>query len=262
MSTCEITNEQYHCFDPQHKSGVYTKRFASNDGPGLSLEDPRMPVVRISWDQAQTFCRWLSQKTGLSFQLPTEAQWEYACRAGTRTALNYGDRDADFSRHANTADASLRVAPVATGGVDSNINLHKGNGIFESAIFGSVVPCDARFDDRHIVTAHVGSFQPNAWGLYDMHGNVYEWTRSSYRPYPYNPQDGRNQVDTPSEKTVRGGSWCDRPTRCRSAFRLSYPHWQRVFNVGFRVVVTPSDASEFVAQRKDSQTARFLSECP
>jgi len=87
-----------------------------------------------------------------------------------------------------------------------------------------------------VVTANVGSCGPNAWGLYDMHGNACEWTRTTYRPYPYKADDGRAHPSQAGRKVVRGGSWCDRPKRCRSAFRLSYPAWQRVHNVGFRVV--------------------------
>ena len=225
MGTCEIANAQYRCFDPEHDSGVYTKRYVSRDGPGMSLNRPDQPVLRVSWDRANAFCRWLSQKSGLRITLPTEAQWEYACRAGTCSPLNYGDLDTDFSQYANLADAALRVEPTDTGGLDSNINLHMGNGVFESAIYGSVVPCDARFNDRAVVTAPVGQYRPNAWGLHDMHGNVCEWTRSSYAAGA-----------SPEHKVVRSGSWVDRPKRSRSAMRLGYPTWQRVFNVGFRVV--------------------------
>jgi formylglycine-generating enzyme required for sulfatase activity len=235
MGAFEVTNEQYHRFDPEHRSGLYHKRFISKDGPGMSLEAPRQPVVRVSWERAQAYCRWLSRRTGLHFHVPTEAQWEYACRAGTNGALSYGSLDSDFSLHANMADDSLRVPLAATGGVTTNLNLHKGNGVFESALYGSVVPCIGRFNDRHTVTAEVGRFQPNPWGLYDMHGNVSEWTATAYGPYPCDARDGRHDPPSRGERVVRGGSWVDRPKRCRSAFRLSYPAWQRVFNVGFRV---------------------------
>jgi len=236
MGTCEITNELYMRFDPDHDSGYFTKRFQGPDGPGLSLAEPRQPVVRVSWQRALEFCRWLSRKTGAEFTLPSEAQWEYACRAGSTSALSYGDVDADFTRWSNVADTSLSVSPKPTGGLESNIIAHFGKGILESAVFGGNIICDVRFDDNAIATSHVGSYKPNAWGLYDMHGNAAEWTRTAYKPYTCKDNDGRNDQTDSGRKVVRGGSWCDRPERCRSAFRLSYPSWQRVHNVGFRVI--------------------------
>jgi len=88
-----------------------------------------------------------------------------------------------------------------------------------------------------MVTANVGRYQPNAWSLHDMHGNAAEWTLSSYRPYPYDDHDGRNAPNSVEMKTVRGGSWYDRPIHARSAARLPYRPWQAVYNVGFRVVM-------------------------
>ena len=236
MGVCEVTNEQYHRFDPDHDSGYFTKRFQGPDGPGISLTGMNQPVVRVSWEQALAFCRWLSAKTGLKVTLPTEAQWEYACRAGSQEEFSYGTENADFSAWANLADKSLSVRPGPTGGLESNITAHFGKGILESAVSGGNVLCDIRFDDGSVATANVGSYQPNAWGLYDMHGNACEWTQTTYRPYPYNPDDGSDHTDQAGRKVVRGGSWCDRPKRCRSAFRLSYPTWQHVHNVGFRVI--------------------------
>jgi len=236
MGTCEVTNELYNKFDPDHDSGYFTKRFQGPDGPGLSLAESRQPAVRVSWERALEFCRWLSLKTSSAFTLPSEAQWEYACRAGSTSELSYGDVDADFTRWANVADASLSVSPKPTGGLESNIVAHFGKGILESAVFGGNIICDTRFDDKAIATADVGSYNPNAWGLYDMHGNAAEWTRTTYEAYPYEDDDGRNDLSESAKKVVRGGSWCDRPERCGSAFRLNYPTWQRVHNVGFRVI--------------------------
>jgi hypothetical protein len=154
--------------------------------------------------------------------------------------------------------AELSVCPKPTGGLESNIVAHFGKGVsrasprlrsgqacprFEggtpstqSAVHGGNILCDIRFDDGAVSTANIGSYQPNIWGLYDMHGNACEWTRTTYGPYPYRSDDGRDRLVESGRKVVRGGSWCDRPKRCRSAFRLSYPAWQRVHNVGFRVV--------------------------
>jgi len=222
MARCEVTNRQFARFDPKHESR-YEHRgswiFAA-EYLGYPLDGPNQPVVRVSWHQAMAFCRWLSDQTGLTFSLPTEAQWEYACRAGTRTPLSYGDLDTDFSPWANLADVTIRELAYKSW----------------SPRTPDLVPRDARFNDRSLVSADVGSYRPNAWGLVDMHGNVAEWTRTADRAYPYREDDGRSAPDAAGPKVVRGGSWRDRPARCRSAFRLSYPPYYRVFNVGFRVI--------------------------
>jgi len=83
----------------------------------------------------------------------------------------------------------------------------------------------------------VGQYTPNPWGLHDMHGNVAEWTLSKYVPYPYKGDNGRNDTKTKGYRVIRGGSWYDRPRRCTSSYRFGYREYQRVFNVGFRVVV-------------------------
>ncbi|MCY2989832.1 MAG: SUMF1/EgtB/PvdO family nonheme iron enzyme [Planctomycetota bacterium] len=87
-----------------------------------------------------------------------------------------------------------------------------------------------------------------------MHGNVAEWTRTAYRPYPYREDDGRNAADAGGSKVVRGGSWRDRPARCRSAMRLSYPPYQRVFNVGFQIVCETPEAGKVAATEKATAT--------
>ena len=177
-------------------------------------------MVRVSQREALAFCRWLAQKIDAPVSLPTEAQWEYACRAGTSGPLSYGDLNADFSALANVADATIRQLAYDTDGrytVD-------------------LVPRDDRFNDNALVTAEAGSYKPNAWGLHDMHGNVWEWTRSTFRPYPYDESDGRNDASSEGRRVVRGGSWHDRPKRCRSSFRLDYLPYQVIHDVGFRVV--------------------------
>ena len=100
-----------------------------------------------------------------------------------------------------------------------------------------------------LVTATVGSYRPNAWGLCDMHGNVWEWTRSAYAPYPYVAEDGRDTLGDAARRTVRGGSWYDRPQRCRSAFRLSYPGWQKVYNVGFRIIIEIDESTKLASAK-------------
>jgi formylglycine-generating enzyme required for sulfatase activity len=118
-------------------------------------------------------------------------------------------------------------------------------GGLEHLVLEGAALSDTRFADGAVVTAQVGRFQPNAWGLYDMHGNAAEWTLSTAKPYPSLENDGHDQPVANGRKVVRGGSFFDPPARSRSAFRLAYPPWQRIFNVGFRVVLTdtPSTSS-------------------
>ena len=102
------------------------------------------------------------------------------------------------------------------------------------------LPKEARFDDKNRLMCDVGQYQPNRWGLHDMHGNVHEWTLSTYQPYPYRADDGRNDASPTTKKVARGGSWRDRPKLARSAYRLAYRTYQRVYNVGFRVAIHPT----------------------
>jgi len=234
MGKFEVTNAQYAAFNPSHDSRYEHKgSWMFNEWDlGWDLNHPDQPVVRISWQEAVAFCQWLSNKTGLKVSLPTEAQWEWACRAGTDTPLSYGDLDTDFSQFANMADFTIRELAYDV----------------RDQYPPDIVPRDARFNDKALVTAEVGSFRPNAWGLHDMHGNVWEWTRSMYRPYPYDTADGRDDLNGDGDRVARGGSWYDRPKRCRSAFRLSYPAWRKVYNVGFRIVVESDMAAEQFAK--------------
>ena len=176
--------------------------------------------------------------------MPTEAKWEYACRAGTATELYFGDVDSDFSTFANVADKTLARPPTETGGLGSNHFSEASNGVFESVIVAGNIVCDERFSDGVIGTADVGHFKPNAWNLFDVHGNAAEWTRSLYQPLPLSHDDGRNSLAIEGRRVVRGGSFRDRPSRCRSAFRLDFPQWQPVPGVGFRVVCTSLEESD------------------
>jgi formylglycine-generating enzyme required for sulfatase activity/cytochrome c553 len=227
MGKLEITNEQYALFDPEHDSGVISMHNKDHDTRGYPANKPKMPVIRISWQQATAFCRWLSVQTGEKFTLPTEAQWEYACRAGSAAPFFYGDANTDFSPFANLGDYNLRA--LAVQGLPPRPSPNPNPML-------DWVPKDERFNDNSVLMADVGSYRPNAWGLHDMHGNVAEWTRTTFAPYPYKSDDGRDSGSPDGPKVVRGGSWFDRPMRCRSAFRLSYPSWRGVYNVGFRVI--------------------------
>ncbi|MBC8871398.1 MAG: SUMF1/EgtB/PvdO family nonheme iron enzyme [Planctomycetes bacterium] len=228
ISAHEITNRQYNLFDPGHDSRVESKNATQYGIQGYPVNRPEQPVVRVSWNEAMAFCRWLSQQSGRSFSLPTEAQWEWACRAGSTTPLFFGDLDADFSPFANVADAKL--AEFASDVWDNRKPLK------HATRYDEWFPKDSRFNDGALLSVEPGRYRPNPWGLFDMHGNVAEWTRTTYRSYPYHAGDGREAPASTGRKVVRGGSWRDRPRRCTSSFRLSYLPYQRVYNVGFRVV--------------------------
>jgi formylglycine-generating enzyme required for sulfatase activity len=141
--------------------------------------------------------------------------------------MYHGAVDSDFSPFANLADAKLSHLARDWYIVDKPLP--------NPTKYDDWIPKDPRFDDGAVLSIAPGKYRPNAWGLHDMHGNVAEWTRTSFRPYPYRPADGRDAA-AGGRKVVRGGSWRERPQYCTSSYRLSYPPYQRVYNVGFRVV--------------------------
>ena len=223
----EVTLAQYRQFDSTYLNGVYDMHYKDQVKRGYYMNDMSFPVIRVSWERAAAFCEWLSKKTGRNVRLPSEAQWEWACRAGTMTPLHFGDSNTDFSKHANLADATVRQ--MAVKGVNPK-PIRNPNPDYDYELK------DPRFNDGVLHLSKVGRYTSNPWGLFDMHGNVAEWIRSDCRPYPYVDSDGRN-AGGGDRKVVRGGSWHDRPFRASSSFRVGYLPWQRVYNVGFRVVI-------------------------
>jgi formylglycine-generating enzyme required for sulfatase activity len=162
---------------------------------------------------ADTFMGKLRGKTGLTgFDLPTEAQWEYACRAGTDTALNSG-----YNLTNMASDAQMNVVG----------RYRYNNGSFSQG-------CETNGG-----TAAVGSYQANAWGLYNMHGNVWEWCLDwNGHIYPGAVTDPKGAASGPF-RVIRGGSWWDDAKFCRSAFRsICYPPWHRYYGIGFRAAMT------------------------
>jgi formylglycine-generating enzyme required for sulfatase activity len=156
------------------------------------------PVENVSWDDAAEFCKKLSQATGKTVRLPTEAQWEYACRAGSKTRFSYGD-DPDY---ANLGDYAWYNA-------NSESKTHP-----------------------------VGQKKPNAWGLYDVHGNVWQWCSDWYADSYANANNTNPEgPGTGSNRVLRGGSWDYTPQRCRSALRYWFAPDFRSTLFGFRVVV-------------------------
>jgi formylglycine-generating enzyme required for sulfatase activity len=225
----EISNEQYAQFDPEHDSHVESKQAYQFGVHGYPMNRPEQPVVRVSWDRATAFCRWLSEKADCVVTLPTEAQWEYAARAGSAQPFWFGGLDDDFGPYANMADVSIRRFASNPYTVDQAYP--------KPTKYDDYMPRERRFDDGVLLTCEGGQYRPNPWGVCDMHGNVAEWTRSALRQYPYNAADGREDSNPTERRVVRGGSWRDRPKRSTASYRLGYERYQRVFNVGFRIVV-------------------------
>ncbi|HRZ07770.1 MAG TPA: formylglycine-generating enzyme family protein, partial [Candidatus Competibacteraceae bacterium] len=177
--------------------------------PGYEQKD-NYPVVCVSWNDALAYVKWLSDQTGQSYRLPTEAEWEYAARAGTTTARYWGEDPDQACRYANVGDqAAKKTFP--------NWVIHE---------------CT----DGVVYTAPVGSFQANAWGLKDMLGNVWEWTCSEWDE-KYGGAESRCSTNsgTTGPLAVRGGSWRTPPDWVRSADRGWLTPTDRHSFVGFRL---------------------------
>ena len=175
----------------------------------LKTDQAELPVEQVGWSNAVQFCRKLSETEGRTYRLPTEAEWEYACRAGTTTRFSFGDSDADFPLYGNII--SVVVDPARQAG----------------------------FEDGYKMMAPVATFWPNGFGLYDMHGNIYEWCSDWYGEdyYSKSPIVDPNGPATGSVRVVRGGSWNCPPHQCRSAHRRSFPPYYAIHFIGFRVLL-------------------------
>jgi formylglycine-generating enzyme required for sulfatase activity len=162
-----------------------------------------LPVETVCWDDCQAFVKKLSEKTGKRFRLPTEAEWEYACRAGTTTPFYFGET-------ISTDQANY----------DGNYTYGKGKkGVYREK------------------TTPVGSFPANAWGLFDIHGNVWEWCQDRYGPYASSDIIDPQSTDNGTARVLRGGSWYCNPGCCRSACRSSYEPGHRHGYFGCRVLL-------------------------
>ena len=205
MSDTEVSNSQFRRFKPAHNSGAFQ---------GRSLNDDGQPAVNVNWDEARSFAEWLSWESGIGkrFRLPTEAEWEYAARAGSKTRYFWGDTL--DPRYANFSD---RNDP--TGSSIGSLN------------------------DGQAVTAPVGSYQPNAFGLRDMAGNVWEWTCSDYTAN-YGGEEQRCSTTRPNQglRTVRGGSWNSGAADLRPARRLGRKPDFRDGMTGLRVIMENPDS--------------------
>lgn len=191
MSNFVVTQEQY-----QAVMGTNPSNF----------KGAKHPVEQVSWNDAMSFCQKLSQKTGKTYRLPSEAEWEYACRAGTTTPFYFGET------------------------ITPDLVNYDGNYPYGSA------PKNGLYRQQ---TTEVGSFPPNAFGLYDMHGNVWEWCSDRWHDnYQNAPTDGSSWASGTDDRRVpRGGSWRHDAVNCRSANRNWVLADYSNYPVGFRVAL-------------------------
>jgi formylglycine-generating enzyme required for sulfatase activity len=182
-----VTVGEYRAFEPRHAPS----------------DDPDWPVVNVSWDDAQAFCIWLASITGQPFRLPSESEWEYACRAGTRSSFIDSDKITPLEANFLYSEEGQRIG------------------------LGQRTPA--------------GRYAPNGFGLYDLLGNVCEWVEDAWhRDYTGAPTNGSAWLTAggSDRRTIRGGAWDYLPRLLRSAWRDSLPCTHHRDNVGFRVALT------------------------
>lgn len=199
LGRTEVTNAEFRRFRPEHRSGSYN---------GQGLDDDLQPAVNVRWGEAVAFAGWLARESGRRLRLPSEAEWEYAARAGSPTAWPWGSSDEPSSGFANLRRRA-----------------------------GDPLPADP-----FTVTAPVGSLAPNAFGLVDMIGNASEWVLDAYQP---SPARYGAKLDSPLVagegplRVRRGGSFDDPPRQGRSAARDFYAAEFPVPQTGFRLLMEP-----------------------
>lgn len=210
MGKFEVTNAQYRKFKSDHDS---------KDFEGESLNGDNQPAVYISWDDAKKYIEWLNKQNGghYRFRLPTEAEWEYASRAGTKTAYYWGNSPDDACMYANIGD---ETSAETLNDPSAGRMVH--------------VYCD----DGCGVTSPVGSFKPNGFGLYDMIGNIMEWCEDIYNKDAYGKHERNNPVNTSggSDRVVRGGCFWNLGRWFQCSSRMRYTTSYRGDSIGFRLI--------------------------
>lgn len=202
MGVHEVTNSEYEVFDPGHSKLRGKLGFSKNDDEA---------AVFVSWNEAAAFCEWLSEKEGMPYRLPTEAEWEYACRAGTSTPYFMGS-----------------TLPV----------------VFRKNAKRSWYPDPERSSMEEVTPLTVGVTLPNAWGLYDMHGNVEEWCNDWYGPYRAGEVNDPVGYANGDFRVSRGGSHSTELYFLRSANRMAALPDEKSWVIGFRVVLGEMPDSE------------------
>jgi len=191
------------------------------------------PVIYVTWNDAVAFCEWLSKKEGKTYRLPTEAEWEYACRAGTNRRYHFGDDPEELAWFANAADNDLKMEYEKLGEKSVVVKFDNGHKTDTTIPF----PFLSR-RDGYPWTAPVGKFRPNAFALYDMHGNAWEWCSDWYDEnyYKNSPTDDPQGPSGGVTHVARGGGFYDTPVSLRCASRFDGSPSDRYFSNGFRVV--------------------------
>jgi sulfatase modifying factor 1 len=225
LGLLEVTVEQFAAFVAETGASVgnacrsfdfKTARWSPTEGsfrePGFEVTGSH-PAVCVSWHEAQAYAAWLGRRTGKPYRLPSEAEWEYAARAGTTTSYNFGDDEGRLCEHARFADLGSQFP-------------WRGGCRSEQTNYGPV---------------HVGEFKPNAWGLFDMHGNAWEWAADCWTADPSEIPSDASAFTRPGAceiGVVRGGGWAAAYRRVRSAQRMPVPTALRYNHMGLRVALT------------------------
>jgi formylglycine-generating enzyme required for sulfatase activity len=240
-----VTQEQW-----QTVMGSNPVKVEYKDEVEAKLYGEKNPVVGVSWEDCQGLFEKLNRKCGAGrgkFQLPTEAQWEYACRAGSATRYCFGDDESRLGEYASY-DQGAASSGSSSGKPIEKFEWHEGGSRYDcrvsvpAATGGSSIMRIGADGQRCAIWRPVGQKKPNAWGAYDMHGNVWEWCQDWHdNDYgklptddPVGPSGGRSRI-------ARGGSWYDPAGSCRSAARGQFEPGARSLTLGIRASLVPAD---------------------
>ncbi|MFI3262293.1 MAG: SUMF1/EgtB/PvdO family nonheme iron enzyme, partial [Rikenellaceae bacterium] len=216
MAEKEVSNEQIRALLPDHSSRYVGQQWKDHTTPGYFVDSCHLAATKVSFNDAMLFSEKLSEKSGFNVTLPTSEQWEWAARSGSNEDFWYGSSKTDFSKYENLADVQLNDMAVI--GVDPK-PMGEQHSVFR---FQAYIPKDVKVDDGSMLMTAPGSYLPNHWGLYDINGNVAEWTLTN--------GDGENRI-------VKGGSWYDRAKKVTVSDNREFLPWHEVWNVGFRPII-------------------------